>query len=180
MSFLLRHSPFREQANEAIVGLERVAIHEHQIIAWVSLTAQTVMELPPHAPRFPAILDTGHGHNLSIHERHLSDWARLTRGDLPVRGRSRVNGVETFLHAASVWIHPNRPGERDQLIESAPICLDIREGIDIRPGAVAPRLPLLGLRALVRNKLFLTVDADRCLAGLHTANWRTKLMRLLS
>ena len=65
MTAILRRLPFHENADEVSVGLERVRIRPYQIIVWVSLSAKSVLELPPHAPRFPAILDTGHNHNFS-------------------------------------------------------------------------------------------------------------------
>lgn len=180
MTAILRDLPFRERADEVSCGLERVPIKPYQIIVWVSLTARKVLELPPHVPRFPAILDTGHNHNFSIHERHIVDWARLSREQLPRRGRTTVDEEKISLHAAIVWIHPNVPGQRDQFTEQAPYCLELPEGIAIRPGADIPRLPLLGLRALVRNKLHFTMDPERCVVQLRTPDWRTKLQRLLS
>jgi hypothetical protein len=37
--------------------------------------------------------------------------------------------------------------------------------------AVAPRLPLIGLRAIVANKLKLVIDGDRHYATLKTKAW---------
>lgn len=180
MTAILSDAPFQERADEVSCGLERVPIKPYQIIVWVSLTARKVLELPAGVPRFPAILDTGHSHNFSIHERHIADWARLSRDQLPHRGRTTVDGEKIPLHAAVVWIHPNLPGQRDQFAEQPPYCLELPGGIALRPGVDTPRLPLLGLRALVRNTLHLTVDPERCVIHLRTPDWRTKLQRLLS
>jgi hypothetical protein len=38
---------------------------------------------------------------------------------------------------------------------------------------------LLGLRALVWNKLHFTMDPGRCVVNLRTPDWRTKLLRWL-
>ncbi len=60
---------------------EVVQVHRNQIIVWVSLAAT----LRP----FPAILDTGHSHNLSIARRHLERWGGRELGQI---GRSRIGG----------------------------------------------------------------------------------------
>ena len=180
MTSILRHLPFHERADEMSVGFERIPVHPYQIIVWVSLTARSILELPPNAPRFPAILDTGHGHNFSIHEQHLTNWARLSHDQLVQRGKTIVNGQEVPLHRARVWLHRNEPGKRDAIADQPPFLLDLPEGIALHPGADFPRLPLLGLRALVRNRLHLNIDSDKRLVNLRTTDWRTKLLRLLT
>ncbi len=63
MTAVLRNLPYRGDADEVSVGLERIPILPYQIIIWVSVTARTVLTFPPSAPRIPAILDLGHNHN---------------------------------------------------------------------------------------------------------------------
>ena len=179
MSSVVRRLPFEERPEEVSVGLERIRIHPYQVIVWVSITTQETMELPSHSPRFPAVLDTGHNLNFSIREQQLSDWARLSRDQLPRRGSSVVNGEVVSLHAASVWIHPNHPGTKDVIADQPPFRLDFREGIDLRSGTNSPRLPLLGLRALARNKLHLVVDAQNRVVDLRSPDWRTKVIGML-
>jgi hypothetical protein len=181
MPAILQQLPFKEQEDEIAVEHERVPVRAYQIIAWASVTTREVAELPPHAPRIPVILDTGHGHHFSIRERHLVDWARVPPGLLPQRGSIRIEGQEYPLHLAAVWLHPNQPGHRDRFADRPPYRLELREGIAVHPGAGDfPRLPLLGLRALVRNKLHFTMDPERCLVNLRTPDWRTKVLRWLS
>jgi hypothetical protein len=180
MTAIIRDLPLSERSDEVSRGLERIPIKPFQIIVWVSLTAEKILELPPSAERFPVIVDTGHGHNFSIHERHLTAWAGVPREQLPRRGKTRVNGQEIPLHAGAVWIHANVPGHRDQFADQPPFRLDFLEGIALHPGSDYPRIPLLGLRALVRNKLHLAMDPERCVVHLRTPDWRTKLQRLLS
>jgi hypothetical protein len=43
-----------------------------------------------------------------------------------------------------------------------------------------PRLPLLGMRALVRNNLFLLLDSEQRHLHLRTSDWRTMLLRWLA
>ena len=102
--------PFHENADEVAVGLERVRIRPYQIIVWVSLSAKSVLELPPHAPRFPAILDTGHNHNFSIRHQHLVNWASIDPAGAPVRGAVREGGRRAPLYRLNAWLHPNQAG----------------------------------------------------------------------
>jgi hypothetical protein len=181
MTAILRDLPFREKDDEVAVGQERVRVKAYQIVVWVSLSPRHVADLPPHAPRFPAILDTGHSHNFSIQDRHLAQWAGLNLQALASLGRAREGGRYVPLHAANVWLHPNLPGARDVFSGRPPFLMRLDRGVAVYPSQHKyPRLPLLGLRALVRNRLHLAVDPERCVAHLRTPDWRTWLLRLLA
>jgi hypothetical protein len=180
MTSILRQLPFQQQADEVSFGLERIAAKPYQIILWVSVTKASVVQLPPHAPRFPAILDTGHSHNFSIHERHLAEWASVSAHQLSKRGHTTIQHERVPLHDATVWIHPNEPGKRDEFADQPPYRFDFLEGITLSPGSAHPRLPLLGLRALVRNKLHFALNSERCAVNLQAPDWRTKLSWWLS
>jgi hypothetical protein len=180
MSAVLRNLPFRAEEDEVVVGSERVRIKPYQIVLWVSLSAREVLELPARAQRFPAIIDTGHNHYFSINAQLASRWAGLAAGALPLTGAIRVRGQRLALHAASLWIHPNRPGRRDELSGAQPLLVKLSRGIALHPGVGRePGLPLLGLRALVENQLHVTVDAERCVVRMRTPDWRTALARWL-
>jgi len=144
-------------------------VKPYQIVVIVSLAARGLMDLPEGSPRFPAILDTGTNHNLSIRREHFGRWARQ---QLRQRGKVRIRGDDVPLVAGSVWIHPNRPGTRD-LAEGQAIRLEMREGLIVYPeNAPNPaRLPILVLRALVRNHLKLIIDGKRCAVTLKTPDW---------
>ena len=43
-----------------------------------------------------------------------------------------------------------------------------------------PRLPLVGLRAILSNRVHLAVDGERQQVTLRTPDWRTRLLRWLS
>jgi len=180
MTAILRNLPFHKDRDEVAFGSERIPIKPYQIIAWFSLTARSVVDVPPQASRFPAILDIGHNHNFSIQHRHLVEWAGLPADGLPSIGHIRERERLVPLCAANVWIHPNVPDKRDQLKLDSPFLLRLDQGIAIYPSdGDFPRLPLLGLRGLVRNKLHLMVDPERCVVSLRTPDWRTKLLRWL-
>ena len=181
MTAIVHHLPFSEKEDEVHVGLQRVPIKPYQIILWVNLTAREVLELPPDAPRFPAILDTAHNHNFSIQSRHLTHWARVQPASLPRLRWIREGGRLAPVHAGHVWIHPNVPGKRDEFSGAPAFRLRLDQGLAVHPDdLVFPRLPLLGLRALVRNKPHFAMDPERCLVDLHTPGWRTRLVRWFS
>ena len=64
---LLDRLPIPDRPHLISVGTDAVQVHRNQIIVWISIN----YALRP----FPAILDTGHGHNLSICEGQLARWS---------------------------------------------------------------------------------------------------------
>jgi hypothetical protein len=146
-----------------------LAVKSYQIIVMVSVTARGVAKLPEEWPRFPAILDTGTNHNFAIREDQLERWASLR---LRQRGTVRIRGEVIPLFAGSVWIHSNRPGTMN-LAEGRAVQLQTPDGLIVYPESAssAARLPVVGLRALVRNHLTLIVDGNRCEVTLKTPGW---------
>jgi hypothetical protein len=72
-----------------------------------------------------------------------------------------------------LWLYRNWPGTREVAPERLPFLFDFREGIAVYPQGRpwAPRLPVLGLRALRRAGLQLHIDCRRGLVNLRTP-WR--------
>lgn len=171
MPILLDRVPIPELPSEVIVRGDRV--RRDQILVWVTVTSPRAGRRGPGATPFPAILDTGYTHMFAAQERHLSQWAGLNPDEIPVIGAGRDQGRRIALHAADVWVHRNQTGSLDRLVAGPPFGLAVTDGIAIYPSAGNfPRLPLLGLRALTRNRLVLTVDGGRRRATLRTAlNW---------
>ncbi|HLQ43448.1 MAG TPA: hypothetical protein VK137_01865 [Planctomycetaceae bacterium] len=95
------------------------------------------------SPDFPAILDPGHTHNVAMSAEHFQDWVQLR---LQRIGTVRINQQDVALYAADVQIEGK--------------VLVCPEGIAVYPSGHprAPRLPILGLRALVRNNVRLLID----------------------
>jgi len=56
---------------------ESVRVKPYQIIVYVSVSLPALLDWDPHTPSFPAILDTGNNHNLSIRKGQLRLWAGL-------------------------------------------------------------------------------------------------------
>lgn len=98
------------------------------------------------SPIFPAILDTGHSHNFSIRHDHLRDWAGMALRQV---GFIKVNQQIVPLAECDLVIHG--------------IVLKCVDGIAVYPDhhPAAPRLPLLGLRALVRNGVRVVIDGQQ-------------------
>jgi hypothetical protein len=171
MPTILRQFPFFEKHTTAAVPRGSVTVRPYQIVVWVSLHPMGRPNLPPSAPRFPAVLDLGHSHNFSITGEHLSGWAGFAPGALRTLGSIRIAGRRVPLVAANVWIHGNQVGQRDAFADRPPFCIQLDSGIAVYPEGTpaVPRLPLLGLRGLRRADLQLHVDCRKCLVSLHTA-----------
>ena len=99
---------------------------------------------------FPAVLDTGHSHNFSISEALLRSWTGFS---LPSVRTTRVNGVPVPVALADIELEGHR--------------LRLPDGIAVfpqgHPGIT--RLPLIGLRALVRNRLKVSIEGDEVSIG---------------
>src|SRR4051794_1513199 len=103
---IVRNLPFFDVPTTAIVQGRTIDVKADQIIVWVSLTEGGRAEPGPGCPRFPAILDTGHNHNVSIREQHLFQWAGLDPRSLTRLGETRIGGDRLPLLEADLWIHP--------------------------------------------------------------------------
>jgi hypothetical protein len=169
MPRILDRSPISTRDELAFVCGDRVQVKAYEIIVWVSLLARRSPTWDPATPRFPAILDTGHTHNFSIQEQHLVDWAGLQPDRFRLLGTLRQAGQRAPLYVAEVWLHRNQPGQRDQLLDATPYRLVLPRGIAGYPkDSSGPRLPLLGLRALITNRLHLTIDGAKQSTNLRT------------
>ncbi len=134
-------------------------VWKNQAIVWVSLDEAL-------AP-FPAILDTGHSHNLSIARRHLERWGPR---DLRSIGQAKIASQLVPRYAAELFVHRNRPGQREL---TGTYRLKMDGGIAVVPDElpIAPRLPLLGIQTILGNRLQLLIDGDRRQVTLRTRRW---------
>ena len=171
MAAILRDLPFFDVKTTAVVHGRPVPIKADQIIVWVGITEGRHSEFDSRRPFFPAILDTGHSHDFSIQVSHLIHWAGLDPRFLKKSGETRIHGDRLQLLEAGVWIRLNQPGQRDRFLDLDPFPLELDWGIAVYPTTMtrAPRLPLLGLRALRRAQLHLTIDGRRQRVRLRTA-----------
>lgn len=155
MAAIIRQCPFFKEATQVDVAGEKVDIRPYQIILWMSITAGSRSSTP-----FPAILDIGHSLNFSIKEEQLHRWAGVLPAALKEIGRTTLNNRPVYLRRADVAMHRNVKGRRDELLSAPPFLLRLPEGIVVHSAndPLSPRLPLLGLRALVHNRLHTTID----------------------
>jgi hypothetical protein len=142
-----------------------------QIIVKISISVFATWD--PRSPIIPALIDTGNNHNFSIQESHLIRWAGLQRGFLSRGHAIREGPRNAILHHADIWIHRNQSGLRD-LRSNEPIKLRVEEGIAVYPsdGSNYPRIPVLGLRAIIKNRLKLVIDGERKHVSLRSSFWR--------
>jgi hypothetical protein len=173
---ILDRLPYSADATFVAAPGSSVPVKPYQIIVVVSIGLQTLREWDPRIPGFPAILDTGNNHNLSISRGHLLRWAGLQPEALRTIGAIRERQQRIPLHAASVWLHKNRPGERASR-EQEPHPLNLQQGIAVYPDDIGPRLPVLGLRALTQNQLHVAIDPERMGVNLRTPDWNTEILR---
>ena len=156
---ILDRLPYHDRPTALSFGPRTIDVRGHQIIVWLSLR-QLV---------FPAILDTGHSHNLTISSRHLVDWAGVD--NLEPIGEIEVNGRRMTQYRAGLRLHRNKPGTRQPRPET--FSLNVDEGITVMPDDTpgVPRLPLLGIRPISRSGLKLVIDGTRREVTLHTPGW---------
>lgn len=162
MMTILRGRLSRSNYLEVPPGL--LDLRPPKIVVGLSLTLVREDEaLPKAAVVFPVILDTGFNRTFEIDEWHLIHWAGLQKDDLETIAKEKVReGRKYDLCEANLWIH-RMPyeGPRTQRAGS-PLLLEARAQIRVIAtiGKPNPRIPLLGLNALVMNKLQLQVDGE--------------------
>ncbi len=164
---VISRQPLHEKNSEVWTPDGIVLVKPFQIVVMVSLSIGDTLE--PGVRRFPAILDTGLNHNFAIRREHLDRWTGLRP---PYRKPVTIQKIEIPLAAAQVWVYRNQPGT-NTTSALPPICLWTPEGIAIFPKDVPnpARLPILGLRALVRSGLKLIIDGKRREVTLKTPGW---------
>lgn len=116
------------------------------------------------------VFDTGFTDSFLIHEHQLRRFAGLRTEHLrSLDHQLRAAGRQIPLYAANLWIHPNRPGERDQFATATPFLLEVHRGIGITNAPDQyPRLPLLGSRALRQGELQVYLDYQKCRVSVRT------------
>jgi hypothetical protein len=179
---ILDRLPIPEDRTSLRFGDRYVTIHANQILVWVSVHLSGVLVPERNIPRFPALLDTGNNFGFSVQDRQLREWAGIDPGLLKVRGNVAIEGKVVARREATVWLYPNVPGRQDTPGGGPPFRLAMSKGIAVYtqdavpPG---PRLPLLGLPALLENHLDFWLDPERRHITIQSRTWRRALIRLL-
>lgn len=167
---ILKRLPIAREPSLVSIHGDPLKLRPYQIVIQVSLSP--FREFDSRVPIIPALIDTGLNHHFSIQERHLKSWAGIHPESLSRQGTMREGGRAADLRRAYLWIHRNEPGRRD-LRYAEPFLVPLQEGMAIyrADGSDYPRLPLLGLRAILKNKLKLIIDGRREHASLRTPLW---------
>jgi hypothetical protein len=183
MTRILDRLPPLARTEAVPFGQRFVTAYRDELLVWVSLGLRGEEKVEPLSPPFPALLDTGNNCAFYLHEHHLVHWADLRPALLAVLGRKYINQQEVPFREADVWIYPNQPGTHLRWLGKPPVRLEMDEGVAVaiqRPGQpVEPRLPLLGLPALRTNGLDLWFDSAAGYCYLRTADWRSRIIRLI-
>jgi hypothetical protein len=143
------HAPYFSKKTKVTFQNQIIEIKAYQIIVWVSISAREIAEWDLKIPKIPAILDTGFTHNFAISEVQLRQWTGIYPDHLPELKKMRETGERVPLRAASLWLHT----------DAEPLRLKVDEGIGVYE-TDWPRLPILGLRALTKNKLHTLIYGD--------------------
>ncbi len=122
----------------------------YQIIVRVKLRVEDLL-----TAAFPAVLDTGFNHNLSITEQHVR-LLGVEPKSLETTGYMRVLTDVVPLQRAELLL------EDEKLVVPSGIAVWENNG---------PRIPLLGMRALMQSKLRLVVDGRRSAASIGPSRW---------
>jgi len=153
---ILDRLPIPENRTSLRFGDRFVTIHANQILVWVSVQPSEVVVPEESTRKFPALLDTGNNFGFSVQERHLSEWAGIDLDLLEFLGNIEINGQVVTRREATVWLYPNALGRQDAAEGMPPFRLDMSKGIAVYAHdavPAGPRLPLLGLPALLENDL---------------------------
>jgi hypothetical protein len=183
MTKILDQQPIPDRRVKERFGVRYVRVKRHQILIWVGIDLAGVAQPAPNLPVIPALLDTGSNFEFSIQHRHLQEWAGIDLALLTSVGSIEINEQVVARYLATIWLYPNLPGQRTIAPKRPPVRLRMDRGIAIY-GAHAiprgPRLPLVGLPALLNNDLDFWLDPEGRHAYVQTRTWRRTLMRLLS
>ena len=165
MPAILRDLPFFKYPTTVEVAGHPYGVLPRQHLVWVSVSHKGQREPDAGMPRFPALYDSGFTGAFLIHRELLRRWAGLHPDYLsPLNESMRPSGRRIPLHAAHVWLHPNKRGKRDEFSGAAPFRLVIERGIGISDTReVYPRLPLLGPLAFTPSGMEVCIDHARYL-----------------
>jgi hypothetical protein len=167
---ILNRLPVAEKHYRLDCHGQNLEIKPYQIVLQVNISDDETWDA--RTPIFPALLDTGNHHAFSIQQQHLRRWAGIDPRFLRLQGKVRVGQRSATLHRARIWIHRNHAGKRD-LRGDKPFLLAVDEGIIAYPEDESnyPRLPLVGLRAILGSNLRLIIDGKRKHASLRSPLW---------
>jgi hypothetical protein len=181
---ILDRLPLLPQTRTFHFGDRHGPLLRNEIVVWLSIGLRGERDPQRLSPPFPGLIDSGNNSEFYLHEHHLVHWAGIRPDLLALLASRRVNKREVTSHEADVWIYPNLPRTQDRWPGKTPLRLELEEGIAVGPPvadqSIFPRVPLLGLSALRNNRLDFWFESKTAECHVWTADWRSKIMRLLS
>jgi hypothetical protein len=144
---------------------DRFDVRPPKIIVGLSITHRTERKFPAGTWAFPAVLDTGFNRVLEMDVRHFNRWTGYREEYLDILRRNQTSDDGNFdLCGANIWLHRspyNNPRDHRQKqplhLQNSSILRVMHESGPKHK----PRMPLLGLQALIQNNLNLRIDARR-------------------
>jgi hypothetical protein len=165
MPTILRRLPFFADATTLrIPDGPAINISHDQIVVWVSLGSSALPDVPTGSQQFPALLDLGFNGSFLLREDHINQWLKLKLDEMsfPFLRAVKIGGESVPTFEASVWLHANVPGFRDQLDSRPAFRLELAGGVIICPTSMSRfHLPLLGVSALRKNRLRMLVNGEK-------------------
>ncbi len=187
LTYILRGLLYRD--NRASKWIDILSNHEDvfakfdirppKIIVGLSVTLPAERKFLQGVWTFPAALDTGLNRTLEIDERHLEKWAGTRKSYLRIIKTNQQSDNGRYDECAvNIWLHrsPYTNPKSDRY--DKPLHLENSGSIRVmHPLAdrLKPRLPILGLQALIDTDLDLKVETRR---GVFVI-WRSKTFPFL-
>lgn len=155
-----------------------------QLIVGMSIGLDGEPEFNDQTPVLPVLIDTGTNKIFSISEYHLSRMASIDKTELNIDKRNPgepltgvYQGYKYEGRRATLWLHrsPYKPGDwvppekpplllarcdRIRIFETKDV-IEMVKGVPTKKQMVYPRIPLLGLNALMESNLRLFIDGER-------------------
>ncbi len=174
---LLRKLPFFDESRQISVKENQITLKPHRILVWIAFCKQGPIPYDDTAPFVPAILDTGFNGDFCIREEQMRIWGGVDPRLFPKRRTSILPRGAADLRAANLWLHHNVAMSTDPT-RDRPFRFEVDEGIHVfrersegNGKDPRPELPLLGMRALRRHGVVLTIDYRSALVNLNNPRY---------
>lgn len=143
---------------------DRLDVRPPKVILAMSITMPKEREFSAGLEAIPVILDTGFNRTLQISERHLDDWTSIAKHKLKVLDTTTIDGRAAKIYSANLWLHRTPYKSPSPWDYSNPLLLTAISRIYVVSASGAdcwPRIPVLGLEAILKNNLHLSLDARK-------------------
>jgi hypothetical protein len=170
---IIHNLPLVPAPTSVEVRQQRIAVKPYQAVVWVSVTPIGSAPFDARTPCIPAILDLGFNGCFAIREEQLRRWAGLDPRLLAKFRMTHLRGAPAEERHADLWLHPNVSGSAT-VSRQHPFRVRLESSFFVlrpsdHPRDDRPRLPLIGIRALVVGGLRLVVDGKRSRLSVRTA-----------